>query len=52
MAPEKLTASISRSNQWRSLCLIDVYATALVAYEIMKRCSFQCDNGEAGMKIS
>ncbi|XP_065058156.1 activin receptor type-2B-like [Rhopilema esculentum] len=51
MAPEKLTASISRSNQWKSLCLIDVYATALVAYEIMKRCSFQCDNAEAGEYI-
>lgn len=40
MAPEKLCGAVDRKKPWTSLCLIDIYASALVAYEIMSRCSF------------
>ena len=52
MAPEKLCGTIDRANPWISLCLIDVYASALVAYEIMSRCSFSMNTVHQGTCIS
>eukprot|EP00794_Sanderia_malayensis_P020307 gene20307-22299_t len=43
MSPEKLTGKIENYDSAMALCKMDVYAAAIVSYEILSRCKFPDD---------